>query len=207
MNPLSMAQLWSYRSVFKLSTWHYAITLFQGAGKPPNLYILNIPLMVRQSKFSIHAFLWNHIGQKLMHYKLQCQRLKHDPVLHVRCRLWTLMAWQYKHYVMSCLRTRGCIHHSGVKMDCSKVAVPLVSLLHGELRPPLAQLIHVECGVWQVSYLQIPHLQKISWHLIPIPPYLHTTFLQSFPILLLKVTLQIFCVWDLWRHFYCVLSI
>ena len=44
-------------------------------------------LMVCQGKFSIHAFLWNHIGQKLMHYKLQCQRLKHDPVLHVRCRL------------------------------------------------------------------------------------------------------------------------
>ena len=149
----------------------FAITLFQGAGIPPNLYILNpFLLMFCQGKFSIHAFLWNHIGQKLMHYKLQCQRLKHDPVLHVRCRLWTLMAWQYKYYVMSCLRTRGCIHHSGAKMDCSKVAVLLVSLHHGELRHPLAQLIHVECGVWQVSYLQIPHLQKISWHLIPIPP-------------------------------------
>ena len=171
----------------------FAITLFQGAGKPPNLYVLNIAkltpacsflLMFCQGKFSIHAFLWNHIGQKLMHYKLQCQRLKHDPVLHVRCRLWTLMAWQCKHYVMSCslnLQTRGCIHHPGAKMGCSKVAVLLVSLHHGELRHPLAQLIHVEWGVWQVSYLQIPHLQKISWHLIPIPPRKVSTSISTKP--------------------------
>ena len=59
-------------------------------------------------------------------------------------------------------KSRGCLHHSGVRMGCARIAVLLVSLLHGELRPPLAQLIHVECGVWQVSYLQIPHLQKIS---------------------------------------------
>ena len=179
MNPLSRTQLWSYRSVFKLSTCALQSLYFK---ELENLRTsISFLLMFCQGKFSIHAFLWNHIGQKLMHYKLQCQRLKNDPVLHVRCRLWTLMAWQYKHYVMSCLRTRGCIHHSGVKMDCSKVAVLLVSLHHGELRHPLAQLIHVKCGVWQVSYLQIPHLQKISWHLIPIPPRKVSTSISTKP--------------------------